>query len=160
MQRQNSSCPGMQSPISNFTLSSLYPPFISEATDWKTCSVNTAAAEQSSDKAGTQGEAIAPSPSPAERESPIQPTASTANSNAICTANHRDFTRALSRSQRLGAHLHPQCSTFSPQENFKAHAVFIPDGKSLLFVTSVLPHRMHLNNCGLKIRIRRRSKVP
>lgn len=129
MQRQNSSCPGMQSPISNFTLSSLYPPFISAATDWKMCSVNTAAAEQSSDKAGTQGEAIAPSPSPAERESPIQPTASTANSNAICTANHRDFTRALSRSQRLGAHLHPQCSTFFSPGEFQSTCCIYPRWK-------------------------------
>lgn len=106
------------------------------------CLVNIAVAEQTSEKASEfSDKAIISSLNPAEKYSPFLLWIT-----RIAPDQPQDF-----NAQKL-TFISNVLLLFS-QENFKAHALFIPDGKSLSFVTTVQLRRFHLNHFGLKIRI-------
>lgn len=102
------------------------------------CLMNIAVTEETSEKARELSDkGIASSLNPV-KSPPVEPTANTEKRNAIIHHPSPAFYWTIVKIQmHRSLPSFSMCCVFFPQENFKAHALFIPDGKSLFFVTNV-----------------------
>lgn len=117
MPRQSSSCPGMQSPISNFTLSSPYPTSSLQAEvgkrAWPTLQLQNKPQER------PRNSALRPLPHPQIPQRNTPPF----------TLDHWDFTRSASGLQCIEAYLPFQCSTFTSPREFQSTCSIYPRWK-------------------------------